>query len=172
MVYRNRVYDQAIYNPPAGQTWEEFKTNTGETALNIDFDPIRDIISKGTGLNASNISVYGYEVPVFVDAEATVMDMRHIIMFVILAILLFMLLFGVMRGMPKEEVIELEPELSVEELLETTKMEEAKEAAMSSLQEIELDKEPEAKRLIDKFVNERPEAVAQLMRNWLNDNWE
>jgi flagellar M-ring protein FliF len=43
---------------------------------------------------------------------------------------------------------------------------------MATLQEIEVDEGSESKRLIEKFVSEKPEAVAQLMRKWLNDNWE
>ena len=173
MVYRNKIYNQGQAAVQLnGRTWEEFKADTRETALNIDFDPIRDIISKGTGLNASNISVYGYEVPVFVDAEVRAMDARQIVMFAILGLLLLLLAIGVIRGMPREEITEIEPELSVEELLETTRMEKAKEAEKAVLQEIELDKDSEAKKMIEKFVNERPEAVAQLLRNWLNDNWE
>jgi flagellar M-ring protein FliF len=173
MVYRNKIYDQSqMSGRMNGQTWEDFKANTRETALNIDFDPIKDIISKGTGLNAANISVYGYEVPVFVDAEIQTMNIQQIVMFAVLALLLLLLAMGVMRGMPKEEVTEIEPELSVEDLLETTRMEEARQEERIRLQEIELDKEPESKKVIDRFVNERPEAVAQLLRNWLNDNWE
>ena len=173
MVYRNKIYDQSLLTGQlSGQTWEEFKANTRETALSIDFNPIKDIISKGTGLNAANISVHGYEVPVFVDNEKRAMNLQQIIIFSILALLLLLLAYGVIKGMPKEEVIEIEPELSVEELLESTRMEEAKEAERLRLREIELDKEPESQKLIEKFVNERPEAVAQLLRNWLNDNWE
>ena len=174
MVYRNKIYNQSQMTSSQlnGQTWEDFKSGTMETALTINFDPIKDIISKGTGLTTANISVYGYEVPVFVDATVKSMNIQQIVMFVILGLLLLLLAVGVIRGMPKEEVTEIEPELSVEDLLETTRMEDAKEAEKVKLQEIELDKEPEAKKLIDKFVNERPEAVAQLLRNWLNDNWE
>jgi flagellar M-ring protein FliF len=173
MVYRNKIYDQSQMNSRLnGQTWEDFKAGTMETALNIDFDPIKDIISKGTGLNAANISVYGYEVPVFTDTEIKPMNIQQIVMFAVLALLLALLALGVMKGVPKEDVTEIEPELSVEDLLETTRMEDAKQAEKARLQEIELDKEPESKKLIEKFVNERPEAVAQLLRNWLNDNWE
>ena len=28
------------------------------------------------------------------------------------------------------------------------------------------------KQITEKFVDENPEAVAQLLRNWLNDEWE
>jgi flagellar M-ring protein FliF len=173
MVYRNKIYAQSQMNSDLnGQTWEEFKANTRETALDIDFSPIKDIISKGTGLTAANISVYGYEVPVFVDAEIKTMNAQRISMFAVLTLLLMLLAWGVLRGAPKEKVTETEPELSVEDLLETTRMEEVKQAERLRLQDIELDKESEAKKLIEKFVDERPEAAAQLLRNWLNEYWE
>ena len=174
MVYRNKIYNQSQMTNTQlnGQTWDAFKAGTIETALTIDFTPIVDLIAKGTGLTNTNISVYGYEVPVFVDTEIRPVNVQQIVMFSILGLLLLLLAIGVIRGMPKEEITEIEPELSVEELLETTRMEEAKEAEKLKLQEIELDKEPESKKMIEKFVNERPEAVAQLLRNWLNDNWE
>jgi len=173
MVYRNVIYDESqMSGQMGGLTWEEFKTNTRETPLDIDFAPISDIISKGTGLDAANISVFGYAVPVFIDAQENNMNTGQAALFSILALLLLMLAYGLFRSMPKVDVVELVPELSVEELLETTRMEEAKQAAMSTLQEIELDEGSQSKKLIEKFVNEKPEAVAQLMRNWLNDNWE
>ncbi|MDR1914588.1 MAG: hypothetical protein LBQ68_08935, partial [Clostridiales bacterium] len=176
MVYKNRIYDEAVLRENGqlnGQSWDDFRLSLTETPLVMDFDPIQDIISKGTGLNAANISVYGYEMPVFVDSPEQTLNVTQIILFSLLGLLLAMLAFALMRGAGKnEEVTETEPELSVEALLETTRIDEEKQAERIRLQEIELDKEPEAKKLIDKFVNERPEAVAQLLRNWLNENWE
>ena len=29
----------------------------------------------------------------------------------------------------------------------------------------------ETRKMIDKFVDENPEAVANLLRNWLNEGW-
>ena len=41
------------------------------------------------------------------------------------------------------------------------------------LEEIELKETLETKRQIDKFVDEKPEAVANLLRNWLTEeDWE
>ena len=41
------------------------------------------------------------------------------------------------------------------------------------LDEIEVKEVLETKRQIDKFVEEKPEAVANLLRNWLTDEeWE
>ena len=58
----------------------------------------------------------------------------------------------------------MEPELSVEDLLATTQEE-------SRLDEIELDDKSETRILIEKFVDENPEAVASLLRNWINEEW-
>jgi flagellar M-ring protein FliF len=171
LVYRNRMYRQeAMEGQLSGQSWEAFKSSVNEAALDIDFEPIRDIIAKGTGLSSENISVHGYEVPVFADSPAREGNPAQIMMFVVLGLLLLMLLFGLLSKMPPAEVVEIEPELSVEDLLETTKREDEKEEA--KLKEIDYSKVSESKKMIDKFVSEKPEAVAQLLRNWLNDNWE
>ncbi len=61
----------------------------------------------------------------------------------------------------------MEPELSVESLLETTK-----EAAQDSLEDIGFSEKSETRILIEKFVEENPEAAATLLRNWLNEEWE
>lgn len=70
------------------------------------------------------------------------------------------------RSTRKEQEAELEPELSVESLLETTKT-----AEMESLEDIGYTEKSETRILIEKFVDENPEAVASLLRNWLNEEW-
>lgn len=75
-----------------------------------------------------------------------------------------LLIFVVFRVSKPEEVIETEPELSVEKLLATTK-------ENQSLEDLEFSEGSETKRMIEKFVDENPEAVAALLRNWLSDDW-
>ena len=62
----------------------------------------------------------------------------------------------------KKEVVE-EEEISVEDMLQST--------PQTELEEIETEQKTEARKLIEKFVDENPEAVAQLLRNWLNEDW-
>lgn len=82
-----------------------------------------------------------------------------------LAVLIFALLgFVVFRSTRKDPTQEIEPELSVETLLETTKE--------AELEDIGLNEKSETRILIEKFVDENPEAVAALLRNWLNDDWD
>ena len=63
------------------------------------------------------------------------------------------------------EVTEMEPELSVEQLLATTK-------ENQTLEEVEFSERSETRVMIEKFFEENPEAVALLLRNWLNEDWE
>ena len=90
---------------------------------------------------------------------------KRIIIIVLAVIIGALLLFVVFKGMKPEEVVEVEPELSVEALLATTK-------ENQTLDDIEFSDKSAAKMQIEKFVDENPEAVASLLRNWLNDDWE
>ena len=105
-----------------------------------------------------------YEVPFFEhsdDSGRTFSDYLQIA----LAVLIFALLgFVVFRSTRKDPTQEIEPELSVETLLETTKE--------AELEDIGLNEKSETRILIEKFVDENPEAVAALLRNWLNDDWK
>ena len=86
----------------------------------------------------------------------------------VLAVLIFALLgYVVFRSTRKEKETEIEPELSVESLLETTK-----QAEQEDLEDIGYNEKSEIRVLIEKFVDENPEAVASLLRNWLNEEWE
>lgn len=63
----------------------------------------------------------------------------------------------------------MEPELSVETLLETTRQQEELD---ESLQDIGFSEKSETRILIEKFVEGNPEAAASLLRNWLNEEWD
>ena len=82
-----------------------------------------------------------------------------------LAVLIFaMLAFVVFRSLrSNEEAEEVEQELSVESLLGSTQEDD--------LEDIGFSEKSEARILIEKFVDEKPDAVAALLRNWLNDDW-
>ena len=41
----------------------------------------------------------------------------------------------------------------------------------AEIEDIELESKSETRRMIEKFVDENPEAVASLLRNWLNEEW-
>ena len=60
-------------------------------------------------------------------------------------------------------VVVEEEEVSVESLLQST--------PENTLEDLEVETKSETRKLIEKFVDENPEAVASLLRNWLNEDW-
>ena len=72
----------------------------------------------------------------------------------------------VFRSTRRQEETTVEPELSVETLLESTAEEQ------SALDDIGYSEKSETRILIEKFVDENPDAVALLLRNWLNEDWD
>ena len=85
-------------------------------------------------------------------------------MIVLVVLIVGLLIFVVFKSAAPMKVAEMEPELSVEQLLATTK-------ENQSLDDIEFSEKSETRKMIEKFVDENPEAVANLLRNWLNDEW-
>lgn len=77
-----------------------------------------------------------------------------------------MLAFVIIRSARPLTVEETEPELSVEEMLATAR------ENQPSVEEIIENEKSETRKAIEKFVDENPEAVALLLRNWLNEGWE
>lgn len=124
------------------------------------------MVEKATGISAENIKIQAFEVPLFYPKEESVADTATNYLQFILAILIVALLcFVVFKGMKPVEVTELEPELSVEALLATTKENQA-------LEDIEFSDKSATRQQIERFVDENPEEVALLLRNWLNEEWE
>ena len=154
-------------------TWKEFQQSIEDPKkLPIDEDIIASI-RVGTGI--TNVVMTAYERPIFISQEVKPVQIEQILMFILCLILIALLAFALFKKPSQDEVTEIEPELSVEELLVSTQLEEKREAEleeMERLKDIEFNQDSEVKQQIEKFVTEKPEAVAQLLRNWLNDEWE
>lgn len=144
-------------------SWEEFKAaNEEPIKLEVDQD-LYGIVSKATGIAEEEIEIMAYEVPVFVDKEGFSVDSTDVIQIVLIIVILGALAFVVLRSMSSNKVEETEEELSVEAMLQST--------PESELEDIELEGKSEARVLIEKFVDENPDAVANLLRNWLQEDW-
>lgn len=150
----------------SGTTFAEFQAQNSEK-VQIDVDEsMYDIVSNATGIKTKNITIIAYQVPLFYPKEGSNISMSNVLQIMLVILIVALLLFVVLKGMRPAEITELEPELSVEALLATTK-------ENQSLEDIELNEKTATRQRIEKFVEENPEAVAQLLRNWLNDDdWE
>lgn len=147
-------------------TWEEYK-DANSDVLDLEIAPdMYEMVSMATGIPEENIKIVGYVIPMF-EASSDEGDFVTNILPIIIAVVILLLLgFMVWRSLRPIEVNEVEPELSVEELLSATR------DKQPPVEEIDLEEKSETRKAIEKFVDENPEAAALLLRNWLNDDWE
>ncbi len=144
-----------------GVTWEEYKlANKERTRIEVD-ESFYAAVSNATGIATDNITLVAYSENLFFDAEGSGITATDILQIVLIIVILALLAFVVLRSMKGEKHEEEEEELSVETLLQST----------VQLEEISSENESEEKRLVNKFVEENPEAAANLLRNWLNEDW-
>ena len=153
-----------------GITFAEFKSANGERVkTEVDQDVI-NMVARATGIPVGNIQIVAYDEPVFVEADGGVLgnlqsNWQTLLMIGLIVLILGLLAFVVIRSMRAERVVE-EPqeEIQLGELLESTQT--------AALEDIDVEGEKsEARLLIEKFVDENPEAAANLLRNWLMEEW-
>ena len=147
-------------------TFEEYKAaNSARTKLEVDDDVVQ-VVAMATGIPAQNVSIVAYSEPIFIDSEGGPVSWQLVVMIVLIVLILGLLAFVVIRSMRAEKPEEEEPvqeELSLDNMLQSTQE--------NVLEDIEMDTKSEARLLIEKFVEENPEAAANLLRNWLADEW-
>lgn len=144
-------------------TFEEYvAANSDPVKMDVDNELIT-MVANATGIGSDRITVTAYNVPFFQTATSSGPSISDILQYVLMGLVILLLGFVVFRSTRAPKVEETEPELSVETLLQSTREE---------LEDIEIQEKSEARLLIEKFVDENPEAVASLLRNWLNEDWE
>lgn len=147
-------------------TFEQYiKENELETVTSLEVEEkIYNSVSAATGIDVDSITITAFEQPIFQFKEDTSREISDYFQVILLVLIIAMILFVVFKATAPVEVTELTPELSVEEML-------ASKVENEPLEDIEYKDKTGAKEMIENFVTENPEAVAQLLRNWLNDDW-
>lgn len=146
-----------------GITWEEYKlANQTRTKIEVD-ESLVSLVSNASGIPAESITIVAYEEPLFIDKEGTAIEISDIIQIVLIVAILALLAFVIIRGMKSDEPQEVEEELSVEDLLQS--------GPQTEVDTIEVETKSETRKIVEKFVEENPEAAASLLRNWLNEDW-
>ncbi len=148
-----------------GITWEEYKAqNDGRVRMEVDNDLI-EVVAMATGIASENIRIVAYQENWFMDKEGLSMEPMDIVALVLIILIIALLAFVILRSMMREkQSAEEEEELSVESLLQST--------PESELEDIEVESKSEIRMMIEKFVEDNPESAANLLRNWLNEDWE
>ena len=145
-------------------SWEEFKNNNGtDTRMEIDADYYA-LAANATGVSQDRITIIAYVHPVFHDKEGwTESDTSTAISVGMILLILGLLAFVVLRSMRARRAEEQEEELSVESMLQST--------ADTGLEDLDVETKSDIRILVEKFVDENPQAAANLLRNWLNEDW-
>lgn len=147
-----------------GLTWEEYKLqNSEDVRIEVDAD-FYSLVANTTGISEDRITIIAYESPLFYDKEGMTLSSTTIMSAVLFVLIIGLLAFVVLRSMvsSRRETPE-EEELSVEDLLQST--------PDTELEDIDVEAKSETRKMIDKFVDENPEAAASLLRNWLNEDY-
>lgn len=146
-----------------GITWEEYKAaNDTSTKITVDED-FYSAVATATGIDVDKITIVAYRENLFYDAEEAEVNWNTILSIAMIVIILALLAFVILRSMRTTKEVEQEEELSVENLLQSTQE--------SELETIEAEGKSDVRKMIEKFVDDNPEAAANLLRNWLNEDW-
>lgn len=147
-----------------GTNWNAYKLANQNAATPVEIeDDIYSAVSTATGIDIDDITIIAYKEPMFVDKEGLNFDSEDILQIVLIILILGLLAFVILRSMKTAKVEEEEPEISIEEILKSTPPEE--------LEEIGVEEKSEARKIVEKFVEDNPDAAANLLRNWLNEDW-
>lgn len=137
---------------------------------------IKAIASNATGIPANNFSVSTLQVNPEVAATPTLRDTvsEAIQKYGLFAILALLVLGIIIAMIPRKQKVLLEQPALAEVAAAAAPISPAffKKAEDPELPEIQIDDSSEVKKQINKFVKENPDAVAQLLRNWLADDWD
>lgn len=134
---------------------------------------VKDLASKATGIPVANLAVTKLKIQPPVQETPTMSETIQNLLsaYGLPALLLLMLIVLVIVALPKKAKKEkLEPVLAgTEEVVLPSKYNvELKEP----VPEIDTEERSEVKKQLEKFVKQKPDAVAQLLRNWLTDDYE
>lgn len=147
-----------------GSSWEEFKeAHRDDVRLEVEEEYFQ-MAANATGISADRITILAYESPLFFDKEGMNITGTDVLSIVMIVLILGLLAFVVLRSMNFKKETPDEEELSVESLLQSN--------PEDMLETIDVETKSDTRKLIERFVDENPEAAASLLRNWLNEDWE
>lgn len=145
-----------------GITWAEFQEAHREN-VRLEVEPeYYSMAANATGISEDKITILAYESPVFIDKESAVSG-SDIVSIVMIVLILALLAFVLLRSMRSRKGEAEEEELSVEAMLQST--------PDDMVTDIDVETKSDTRKMIEKFVDDNPEAAANLLRNWLNEDW-
>ena len=145
---------------------KKIAANTGLTDEYLE--QVKQTAFAATGIPVENISVSVQKLAASEPPRVTLADTLSELFdrYGFYALMLILLVVMAITARPKRKEVPEELQLAAAEA--------AAGAAGTTIEEgkdINLEEQSELKKQIDKFVQQNPEAVAQLLRNWIADDW-
>jgi flagellar M-ring protein FliF len=136
---------------------------------------VRQAASTATGIPVNNISVNKLKLASAEEVETPVTDtIRQLIQDYGLFALMLLLIVGMLIMAIPRKKREAQPQLTAADL-EAAALAGPKFIVPETgepIPEIDVEERSEIKKQIEKFVKQKPDAVAQLLRNWISDEWD
>lgn len=151
------------------------KRVTDENKISQDFiNQFKNDVSKATGIPVANIAVNKYKLaPPEVVKETVAERITKLINDYGFFALILLLIIGLMIAMvPRRKKAEEQLAAAAADAAGVTPRFIVPDVMEEQIPEIELEEKSEVKKQIDKFVKQKPDAVAQLLRNWLAEDWD
>ena len=159
--YEDRVRRQGLLD--GSTTWEDFKEENRQDVRMEVPQEYYEMAANATGISADKITIIAYESPIFYDREGIHISGTDVLSIVMIVLILALLGFVILRSMISRKAASEEEELSVESMLQSN--------PEPVIDDIDVEAKSETRKMIEKFVDENPEAAANLLRNWLNEDW-
>lgn len=169
--YRYKFYDEEVLenNETINDeySWDQFQEDNRNSILIELEEELLQTIQTGTGIQ--NVTITAYEKPIFIDKVVEPIQLEQIIVLLILVVLIALLAFALIKKAEPDDIEEVEPEISIEDLIATNTKED-EEVADSLMEDVD-DIATEHRNKIEAFIDEDAAAVASLLRNWLKEDW-
>jgi flagellar M-ring protein FliF len=150
---------------------------TDDTKLTADLiSQVQKLASSATGIPVANITITKLKVLPPSTVNPTLSETIQSLMsaYGLPLLLLLLVIVMVIVAIPRKgrKAKELEPALAgVDDMISSPKYNFA-EIKQEPVPEIDTEERSEVKKQLEKFVKQKPDAVAQLLRNWLTDDYE
>jgi len=143
---------------------------TDEDKINEEIEKVKQMASSATGIPVANITVNKFKIAAEAPVQQQISDRITNFLstygpLVLVLLLAIILLIAVIPRRKKSE----EPSNQEEQVTPVPAFTVPEPVYVP---EIDLEERSEIKKQIDKFIKQKPDAVAQLLRNWLSDDWD
>jgi len=165
----NLVYEQSTMSI---SLWYGKNIKTADALTPEYLEQVRQSAYAATGVPVENITVSVQKLAAEAPAEVTLMDTVAELFdqFGFYVLMLILLIVMVITAMPKKKAVS--GEIQTAALEAAAAGEGTAPQSVETIQNINLQEESELKKQIDKFVQDNPDSVAQLLRNWLAEDWD